>query len=102
MTPYRQTLSSEPRRHRMRAEDLLEMLRRRPFVPFRIHMTDGQTSNIVHPEAVLVLRSRAIIGLRPDSTTDIPDLSEQIALIQIVRTSEIPGVGSERVPSSAT
>jgi len=61
----------------MRAEDLLAMLRRRPFVPFRIHMTDGQTYDIVHPEAVLVLRSRAIIGLRPDPSTTIPDRSEQ-------------------------
>jgi hypothetical protein len=86
----------------MRAEDLLEMLRNRPFVPFRIHMTDGRTYDIVHPEAVLVLRSRAIIGLRPDAETNIPDRSEQIALLHIVRTSEIPGVGAERAPSPAT
>jgi len=85
----------------MRAEDLLEILRRRPFLPFRIHMTDGQSYDIVHPEVVLVLRSRAIIGLRPDPATTIPDRSEQIALVHIVRTSEIPGVGSERAPSPA-
>jgi len=65
-------------------------------------MTDGQTYDIMHPDAVLVLRSRAIIGLRPDPSTTIPDRSEQIALIHIVRTSEISGVGSERAPSPAT
>ena len=86
----------------MRAEDLLEMLRTRPFVPFRIHMTDGRTYDIVHPGVVLVLRTRAIIGLRPDPATNIPDQSEQIDLLHIVRTSEIPGVGSERAPSSTT
>jgi hypothetical protein len=40
-------------------------------------MTDGQTYDIVHPEVVLSLRSRAIIGLRPDPSTVIPDQSEQ-------------------------
>jgi len=86
----------------MRAEDLLEILRTRPFVPFRIHMTDGQTYDIVHPEAVLVLRTRAIIGFRPDPTTILPDRAQPIAFVHIVRTSEIPGVGSDRAPSSTT
>ncbi|MGA2701742.1 MAG: hypothetical protein ABSH35_11690 [Isosphaeraceae bacterium] len=84
----------------MRLEDLLEQLRRRPFVPFRIHMTDGRFYDIVHPEAVLVLRSRAIIGLRPDPTTNIPDQSEQIALLHVVRTSEIPA--DSRQPAHGT
>ena len=74
----------------MRPEDLLALLRTRPFVPFRIHMTDGRYYDIVHPEAVFVMRSRAIIGLRPDPATNIPDQSEQIALLHVVRTSEIP------------
>ncbi len=85
----------------MRPEDLLALLRTRPFEPFRIHMTDGQFYDIVHPEAVFVLRSRAIIGLRPDPTTNIPDQSEQIALLHIVRTSEIPADGRQPVHGTA-
>ncbi len=82
----------------MRPEDLLALLRTRPFVPFRIHMTAGRSFDIVHPEAVLVLRSRAIIGVRPDPATDVFDQSDQIALLHIVRTSELPaGTGQ---PSS--
>jgi len=53
-------------------------------------MTDGRTFDVVHPDAVLVLKSRAIIGVRPDTATNIYDQSEQIALLHIVRTSEIP------------
>jgi hypothetical protein len=53
-------------------------------------MTDGRFYDIVHPEAIFVLRSRAIIGLRPDPATNIPDQSEQIALLHVVRSSEIP------------
>ena len=85
----------------MRAEDLVEMLRKRSFGPFRIHMTDGQTYDIVHPEAVLVLRSRAVIGLRPDPETKIADRSEDIALIHVVRISAIPA-GTERASSPTT
>jgi hypothetical protein len=79
----------------MRPEDLLALLRTRPFEPFRIHMTDGRYYDVVHPEAVFVLRNRAIIGLRPDPTTNIPDQSEQIALLHIVRTSELPSDGRQ-------
>jgi len=85
----------------MRPEDLLELLRKRPFMPFRIHMTDGQSYDIVHPEAVLVLRSRAIIGLRPDPATKIPDQSEQIALLHVVRTSEISAEARHPMPETA-
>jgi hypothetical protein len=74
----------------LRPEDLLVLLRTRPFAPFRIHLTDGQTYEIVHPEAVFVMRSRAMIGLRPDPVSNIPDQSEQIPLLEIVRISEIP------------
>ena len=49
----------------MRPEDLSGLLRAQPFVPFRIHMTDGRFFDIVHPEAVLVDGNRAILGLRP-------------------------------------
>ena len=85
----------------MRPQDLLEMLHTRPFRPFRIHMTDGRAYDIVHPEAVLVLRSRAVVGLRPDPETGVPDRSEEIALLHIVRTSEIPAVGTEAASSPA-
>jgi len=85
----------------MRPEDLLALLRTRPFVPFRIHMTDGRFYDIVHPEAVFVLRSRAIIGLRPDPTTNIPDQSEQIALLHVARISEMPADGRQPAHETA-
>ncbi len=50
----------------MRPEDLFGLLDAQPFVPFRIHMTDGKFYDIVDPGAVLVVKTRAIVGLRPD------------------------------------
>ena len=41
----------------MRPEELRELLATRPFVPLRIHLTDGKSFDIRHPDNVLVLRS---------------------------------------------
>ena len=46
-------------------EDVTALLRKRPFVPLRIHMTDGHTYEIHHPEAMVVSRSHAMVGLHP-------------------------------------
>jgi hypothetical protein len=74
----------------MRPEDLADKKGARPFVPFRIHMSDGRFFDIVHSGAILLMETRAIIGLRPDPETIIFDCSEQIALLDVVRTSDIP------------
>ena len=34
----------------MRPDDFLQLLRTRPFAPFRIHATDGQTYDVRHPD----------------------------------------------------
>ncbi len=47
----------------MRAEELTELIRTRPFMPLRIHMTDGHTFDIQHPDQIIVLRSRVDIGV---------------------------------------
>jgi hypothetical protein len=65
-------------------------------------MTDGRFYDIVHPEAIFLMRTCAIIGLRPDPETNFFDRSEQIALLHIVRTSEIPPVESEQTSSPAS
>ena len=38
-------------------EELAVLFHRRPFVPIRIHITDGMTYDIRHPENVMVLRA---------------------------------------------
>jgi hypothetical protein len=86
----------------MRPEDLSELLRAQPFVPFRIHMTDGKFYDIFHPEAVMLFRTRAIIGLRPDPKNIYYNQTEQIALLHVVRTSPIPAVESEQTSTPAS
>jgi hypothetical protein len=71
----------------MRAEDLLELLRARPFKPFRLYVTDGRTYDVRHPDQALVLRSRVILPLPAGSA--VPEGSEHLALIHIIRAEEI-------------
>lgn len=86
----------------MRPEDLFGLLDAQPFVPFRIHMTDGKFYDIVDPGAVLVVKTRAIVGLRPHPNKHYYTGCEQIALLHIVRTSEIPPVEPEQTSSPAS
>ena len=47
----------------MNTEQLLQFLRTRPFVPFRLHLQDGQAFDIRHPELVVVEDDRVILGV---------------------------------------
>lgn len=76
----------------MRPEEFRELLNTQPFVPLRIHMTDGQTFDVHHPEWVLVLRSRVDIGIPADSETGILDRVEHCSLLHVVRVEELPRV----------
>jgi hypothetical protein len=71
----------------MRPDHLHEFTRRRPFVAYRIHATDGQVYDKRHPDQVIVLRSRAIIGVGGEN--GVPEHLERIALIHIVRIEEL-------------
>jgi hypothetical protein len=73
----------------MRPEELTQLLRRQPFVPLRLHMTDGRTYDIRHPKLVLVLRSRIDIGVSPDPNTGVLERVEYCSLLQVVRIEEL-------------
>lgn len=71
----------------MSPHDLLDLLRRRPFVPFRILAADGGTHDIRHPDQALVLLTRVILPL---STTDeVSQRSQHLALAHIIRCEEL-------------
>jgi hypothetical protein len=79
----------------MRPEELRELLNAQPFVPLRIHMTDGKTFDINHPDFVLVLRSRVDIGIPQDSENGILDRVEHCSLLHVVRVEELTRVESQ-------
>jgi hypothetical protein len=76
----------------MRLEELKELLNVKPLVPLRIHMTDGRTFDISHPDRVLVLRGRVDIGAQPDPNSEILERVEHCSLLHIARVEELPPV----------
>lgn len=73
----------------MSHQDLLELLRAKPFVPFRLYATDGRTYDVRHPDQALVLRTRVILPIA-SSAGEMPDRSEHLALVHIIRAEELP------------
>jgi len=70
----------------MRPDELLDHLRERPFQPFRLHLTDGTTYEIRHPERIKVFRSKAhVFCHRNDQPGDLVLRYEAIALVHINR-----------------
>jgi hypothetical protein len=72
----------------MSHQDLLDLLRKRPFIPFRIYATDGRTHDVRHPDQALVLRTRVILPLL-GSSDEVPERSEHLALVHVVRLEEL-------------
>ncbi|MCI0458209.1 MAG: hypothetical protein L0Z62_14690 [Gemmataceae bacterium] len=71
----------------MSAQDLLDLLRARPFVPFRLYATDGRTYDVRHPDQALVLRTRVVLPIPIGQ--GLPERSEHLALIHVVRAEEL-------------
>ena len=46
----------------MNAETIREYLRRQPFEPFVIRMSNGEAYEIHHPECALVMKTKVIVG----------------------------------------
>jgi hypothetical protein len=82
----------------MRPEDLQELLRHRPFEPFRLHLTDGSVHEIRHPE--MARAGRSILWIHsPETIHSIPFGQRRVgvALIHIV---QIEFVKPESKPSA--
>ena len=49
----------------MDPRELLSATRRRPFIPFRLTLTEGSTYDVRHSEFCMVGKRSAILGLEP-------------------------------------
>ncbi len=71
----------------MSPADIFAFTRRQPFVPFRIHTTDDQHYDVRHPDQVIPLRTRLIVGVVSDGS--IPDHVEHLSFFHVVRLEKI-------------
>jgi len=69
----------------MSRNDLLERVKQKPFVPFRLVLTEGSGYEVRHPEHVMVGRHSAVIGLPGKMEQDFYETTVLVDLLHIVR-----------------
>jgi hypothetical protein len=75
----------------MRPDDVVEMLREKPFRPFRIHLSDGTVYEIRHAELVKVGRSKAMIFFPTmDEPHAVFERYVSASLLHITRLEPVP------------
>lgn len=75
-----------------RREDLLSRIEDEPFRPFRIHLTDGDTIDVLEQQTASVGRTTAILPKRYSREADgslVAETWRTIALVHIVQLSDI-------------
>ena len=88
----------------MQSADLDKRLKRKPFQPFRLYLTDGASFDIRHPELLMVGKRSAVIGLTDDPSDAHYDRSVDVDLLHVVRVEPLetpaspPGDGSQGTP----
>jgi hypothetical protein len=69
----------------MPATELLRMLHMKPFVPFRMHGSEGMVYEIRHPEMVIVMAAAAIVGFPDPANEELASGWELVDLRHIIR-----------------
>lgn len=80
----------------MRPADVLELLRATPFEPFRVHLSDGTSFDISHPDMAMVYRSKVTIGVPGPQGPDGPvERAVNCALVHITRMELLNGASAK-------
>ncbi len=69
----------------MRPESLRTELRRQPFVPIRLYLTDGKTYDIRHPEMALIKQREIYIGRETAPGSGVAAECDLVSLLHVVR-----------------
>jgi hypothetical protein len=73
----------------MTAEDLIELLEERPFVPLRLHLADGRFHDIRHPEMAIVTPTLVAIGFSQSNGTRLVERVRLCSISHIVEAVPI-------------
>jgi hypothetical protein len=79
----------------MHPDGLFAAIRRRPFVPLRLYVSDGATYDVRHPDSILVTRRSVILAL-PGDTDAVPERALTIDTVHVNRMEEIDGAAAAR------
>lgn len=73
----------------MGPEQLRDLLRRQPFVPIRLYVSDGTTYDIRHPDMALLTRTTIDVGIEEDSGSGIADSIVYLSLGHVVKAERV-------------
>jgi hypothetical protein len=75
----------------MSPEELLGLRRRRPFQPFRIHLSDGVTFDVRHPELVMPGLESFVLGFpASEQNPAVYGRYNIVSLLHVVRLEPLP------------
>ena len=78
----------------MSPNELIALRRRRPVIPFRLHVSGGVSYDITFPEWMLVGATTVFIGARRDPSSPIFDEPILVAVRHIIRAEPLEPVGT--------
>ena len=84
----------------MTRNDFRQRVRQRPFVPFRLVLTEGTAYEVRHPEQIMLARDSVVIGV-PSATGDedffettvLADLFHVVKLEPLEKATVVSGNG---------
>ena len=83
----------------MRQHEIRDILRKEPFRAFRVHLTNGQSYEVRHPELAALTRHSMYVVLPADESKDTnggaPDRMIQCDLVHVVTVEPIDGASSQ-------
>jgi hypothetical protein len=68
----------------MNAEDLRPLLTARPFKPFRLHLDDGRTFDVRHPDLLWLGKSMALLLVVTPEPERMLETDVRLSLLHIV------------------
>jgi hypothetical protein len=83
----------------MTPEAIQGHLRRQPFQPFRVFLSDGSVHEVRHPEMALLTRREVIIAV-PQDIERLPTRTVICDLLHVTRIEPIDGRGTNPRPKS--
>ena len=82
----------------MRAPEVREFVRRQPFQPFRITLTDGRTYDVLHPELAMVGHRVVAVGLTRANGPEF--IFDRLVTISFLHIMQIEPILAEETPAS--
>ncbi len=80
----------------MKPEELIEVLAEQPFVPLRLHMSNGRTHDIRHPEMAIVGEDVVALGIAQEDSE-----RPRIRLVSITHINEIEHIVTKSTQNNA-